>query len=79
MPNTNTRQWDSADHLETDEDIAAYLNAALEEGDLSLIIATLGDIACAKPITTRTQEIGLTTETLLKLLSPDGTPNSPPC
>ena len=28
-----TRQWDPAEHLETEEDIAAYLEAAFEEGD----------------------------------------------
>jgi DNA-binding phage protein len=31
-----TRPWDSAEHLETVEDMAAYLYVALEEGDLSL-------------------------------------------
>ena len=45
MKKTHTMPWDPAEHLETDEDLAVYLNVALEEGDLSLIIATLGDIA----------------------------------
>ena len=51
MAKTQTRPWDPAEHLENDEDMAAYLNVALEEGDLSLIMATLGDIARAKRIT----------------------------
>ena len=34
MAKTQTRPWDPAEHLETDEDMAAYLNVALEEGDL---------------------------------------------
>ena len=42
MANTlKTRQWDPAEHLETDEDIAAYLEAAFEEGDPSLVAAAL--------------------------------------
>ena len=48
MEKTQTHLWDPAEHLETEEDMAAYLNVALEEGDLSLIMATLGDIGCAK-------------------------------
>ena len=44
MARTQTTPWDPAEHLETEEDMAAYLNVALEEEDLSLIMATLGDI-----------------------------------
>ena len=33
MPKTKTRIWDPAEHLATEEDMAAYLGAALEEGD----------------------------------------------
>jgi probable addiction module antidote protein len=43
-----TTDWDPAEHLETEEDIAAYLDAAFEEGDSSLIAAALGDVARAK-------------------------------
>lgn len=43
-----TRPWDAAEHLETDEDMAAYLEAAFAEGDASLIETVLGDIARAK-------------------------------
>ncbi len=48
MAKTKTTLWDPAEHLETDEDIAAYLEAALEEGDPALVAAALGDIARAK-------------------------------
>lgn len=48
MEKTNTTPWDPAEHLETEEDIAAYLNVALEEGDVSLTRAVLGDIASAR-------------------------------
>ena len=40
-----TRPWDVAEHLETDEDMAAYLDAALEDGDAAVVVAALGDIA----------------------------------
>ena len=45
---TRTRPWDAAEHLETEEDMAAYLEAALQEGDTALVAAALGDIARAK-------------------------------
>ena len=48
MAKTQTRPWDPAEHLETEEDMAAYLNVALEDGDLRLITAALGDIARAR-------------------------------
>ena len=69
-----TRPWDPAEHLETEEDMAAYLNVALEEGDLSLIMATLGDIARARRMTIDSQEFGPVRESIYKSLSPDGNP-----
>ena len=48
MDKTRTMPWDPAEHLETEEDTAAYLNIALEENDLRLTKATLGDIARAR-------------------------------
>lgn len=74
MARTATRSWDPAEHLETEEDMAAYLNVALEEGDLSLIMATLGDIARARRMAMVAQETGLGRESLYKSLSADGNP-----
>ena len=48
MAKTVTRTWDPARHLNTQEDIAAYLRAALEDGDSELIAAAIRDIARAK-------------------------------
>ena len=48
MDMTRTMPWEPAEHLETEEDMAAYLNVALEENDLGLIMATLEDIARAQ-------------------------------
>lgn len=50
MAETETRPWDPAEHLETDEDVVAYLNAAVEDGDEALIPAVLGDIARARQL-----------------------------
>jgi probable addiction module antidote protein len=47
MATTKTHVWDAADFLKSDGDMAAYLDAALEEGDAALFAAALGDVARA--------------------------------
>ena len=74
MAKTKTLPWDASDYLEMDEDMAAYLEAALEEGDAALFAAALGDIARAKGMTEVARETGLGRESLYKALSPDGNP-----
>ena len=74
MTKTKTRPWDVAEHLENAEDMAAYLEAALEEGDPALVAAAMGDIARAKGITQIARETGLGRESLYKALSPEGNP-----
>ncbi|MCY3806307.1 MAG: putative addiction module antidote protein [bacterium] len=74
MKGTETRPWDAAEHLETSEDMVAYLEAALEQGDPKLVAAVLGDIARAKGMTEVAQEAGLGRESLYKSLSPGGNP-----
>jgi probable addiction module antidote protein len=69
-----TSTWDAAEHLETEEDITAYLEAALEENDPSLIAAVLGDIARAKGMSQIAMQTGLGRESLYKALSPEGNP-----
>jgi probable addiction module antidote protein len=74
MAKTPTRPWDVVEHLETDEDMAAYLEAALQENDPSLVAAALGDIARAKGMTQIARETGLGRESLYKALSAEGNP-----
>ena len=74
MATTPTRPWDPADHLETDEDIVAYIEAAFEDGDPTLIAAALGDIARARGMTRVAADAGLGRESLYKALSPNGNP-----
>jgi probable addiction module antidote protein len=52
----------------------AYLEAALEEGDPSLIAAALGDIAKSKGIAQIARKTGLGRESLDKALSSEGNP-----
>ena len=74
MNKVPTHLWDAAEHLETQEDMAAYLEAALEDGDPNLVVAALGDIARSKGMTTIAREIGLGRESLYKALSLEGNP-----
>ena len=74
MAKIQTRPWDVVEHLETEEDMAAYLEAALQEGDPALVAAALGDIARAKGVTQIARETGLGRESLYKALSPEGNP-----
>lgn len=69
-----TRIWDAAEHLETEADMAAYLDAALEDGDAAVIVAALGDIARAKGMAQLARETGLGRESLYKALSATGNP-----
>ena len=74
MAKTKTFPWDPAEYLRDDEDMAAYLNVALEEGDLGVIMAVLGDIARARRMAVVAKESGLGRESLYKSLSSNGNP-----
>jgi len=69
-----TTRWDPAEYLDSPESIAAYLEAAFDDGDPSLIAAALGDIARAIGMTQLASQAGVTREALYKALSPTGDP-----
>jgi probable addiction module antidote protein len=71
---TKTTPWDPASHLASDDDMAAYLEAALEDGDAAVVAAALGDIARAKGMTQVARDAGLGRESLYRSLSPNGNP-----
>ncbi|MGD8562891.1 MAG: putative addiction module antidote protein [Desulfarculaceae bacterium] len=77
MGKTITTIYDVAEHLRTPEEMAAYLEACLEEaqGDAALISKTLGDIARAKGMSQVARDAGLSRESLYKALSGERTPN----
>ena len=68
-------KWDSAEFLTAEEDIVAYLNAALEDDDTSVIIAALGDVARSRGMTQLSKETGITRDGLYKALASTGNPS----
>jgi probable addiction module antidote protein len=58
MTKTTTTIWDPATQLTTIEDVAAYLEAALQDGDPQLVADGLGDIARAKGMSQIAREAG---------------------
>ncbi|MBV8537557.1 MAG: putative addiction module antidote protein, partial [Alphaproteobacteria bacterium] len=71
---TQTARYDSAALLKSPRDIAAYLEAALEDGDPRVVATALGNIARAKGMAALAREAGLGRESLYKALSADGNP-----
>ncbi|MDD2274140.1 MAG: putative addiction module antidote protein [Desulfuromonadaceae bacterium] len=77
MPKTTTSRYDVAEHLRTPEEMAAYLEASLEEanGDAAFIAKSLGDIARAKGMSQVARDAGLSRESLYKALSGERVPS----
>lgn len=77
MSKIKTKRWDSAEHLKTDEDMVAYIDACLEEAgdDAAFIAHALGVVARAKGMTQLANETGLGRESLYKALSGEGNPS----
>lgn len=77
MAKTITTRYDVSEHLRTPEEMAAYLEACLEEanGDATFIAKALGDIARAKGMSQVARDAGLSRESLYKALSGERTPN----
>lgn len=70
-------RYDSADYLRTTEEMAAYLEAAIDEGgdDPAFIANALGVLARARGMVQLAEETGLTREGLYKALSATGNPS----
>ena len=68
-------RYDTADYLETEEDIAAYLTSCADEDDPALFLAALGDVARARNITQLAAQTGLTRMGLYKAFSGAGNPS----
>jgi probable addiction module antidote protein len=74
MAKTKTRPYDAAEYLETTGDMAAYLEAALEDGEPAVVVQALGTIARARGMSRIARDTGLGRESLYKALSPEGNP-----
>ena len=74
---TTTTPYDVAEHLRTPEEMAAYLEACIEEadGDAAFIAKALGDIARAQGMTQVARDSGLSRESLYKALSGERSPS----
>jgi len=66
--------YDSAEYLKNKKDVAAYLDAALEDGDPALIRHALNVIARARGMTQIAQDSGVTRESLYRALGENGNP-----
>jgi probable addiction module antidote protein len=77
MPKTRTTRYDVAEHLRTPEEMAAYLEACLDEaeGDAAFIAKALGDIGRARGMTQVARDTGLSRESLYKALSGERSPD----
>lgn len=76
MAKTATTRYDVSEHLRTPEEMAAYLDACLEEanGDAAFVAKALGDIARAKGMAQVARDAGLSRESLYKALSGERSP-----
>lgn len=69
-----TRKWDAAEYLDSEEAIFAYIEAAFEDGDAAVITHALGNVARARGMTGIAKEAGVTREALYKALTETGDP-----
>lgn len=76
MPEEKFARYDSADYLKTEEDIAAYLEAVMEDGgdDPAYVARALGVVARARNMTALAHEVGMSRVGLNKALSGAGNP-----
>ena len=76
MTKTVTSRYDVAEHLRTREEMAAYLEASIEEadGDTAFIAKALGDIARARGMSRVARDTGLSRESLYKAFSGERNP-----
>lgn len=71
-----TRSFDAANYLASDEDVAQYLSLVMADGDPALLGAALGDIARARGMSQLAKDTGLSRESLYKSLSGERAPST---
>ena len=74
MAGATTREFDVADHLGSPEEIAAYLDAVLEDGDNKLLLVALRNVVKSRGFAKVAQGAGVRRETLYQSFSEDGNP-----
>lgn len=68
------RPFDPAEHLQTEEDILYYLEAAMEGNDPGHIASALGDVARSRGMTEIARKAGVGRQALYGALSETGNP-----
>lgn len=66
--------FDAADYLDTEETIAEYLTAALEDPNPDVFLAAVRDVARARGMAQLARDAGLGRESLYKALTPGAKP-----
>ena len=67
--------FDAAEYLDSDEAVAEYLTAILEENNAGLLAAALGNVARARGTTEIARASGMAREALYKALKPNSQPS----
>ena len=75
MAKVKLHDWNVLDYLRTEEDMALYLDAAYEEGDVDFFLLALGDVARAKGVAGLANETGLTRNGIYRALKPGANPS----
>lgn len=66
--------FDAADYLDSEEVIAEYLNAALEDENPDVFLVAVSDVAKARGMAQLAKDTGLGRESLYKALAPGAKP-----
>lgn len=71
---TTTTKWDAAEHLGSEEAIAAFLGEAMDIGDQDFIVHALNTVARARGMTQIAKDAGIARQALYKSLGQGGNP-----
>jgi probable addiction module antidote protein len=74
MTRKKSKPFDASQHLESDEDIAAYIDEAIATNDIDTIVRAIGVVAKARGMSQIAKDTGLSRESLYKSLSGEGSP-----
>jgi probable addiction module antidote protein len=75
MEKITVSDWDTAEFIETKEDVRAYLDAALAENDTQFLLKAIGNIARSRGMAQIAKDLNLNREGLYDSLSPKGNPS----
>ena len=75
MKPVKTTVWDPAKYLETEEQIAAYLDDIFKSGDPDLMVTAIGDVARARGMSKIADDTNRGRESLYKSLAQGGNPS----